>query len=56
MQLKILRWKIKYLCDSVICDFVFSLEYLLNFVFIAPLWKTGGYTGFALSFCDSVIP
>ena len=23
-------------------------------IFIAPLWKSGGYTGFALSFCHSV--
>ena len=25
-------------------------------IIIAPLWKSGGYTGFALSFCHSVIP
>ena len=23
-------------------------------IIIVPLWKSGGYTGFALSFCDSV--
>ena len=28
---------------------------LCYYVFIAPLWKSGGYTGFALSFHQSVI-
>ena len=28
---------------------------LYFFIFIAPLWKSGGYTGFALSFRHSVI-
>ena len=27
-----------------------------SFIIIAPLWKSGGYTGFALSLRDSVIP
>ena len=26
----------------------------LMLIIIAPLWKSGGYTGFALSFCHSV--
>ena len=29
-----------------------GLRVIYDSVIIAPLWKSGGYTGFALSFCN----
>ena len=36
--------------------FMYLLYNLQNYFIIAPLWKSGSYTGFALSFRHSVIP